>query len=199
MSLKLIGGGALTAVQKRQLQPLRSLPALGGDVNVFLHAVVDRMVGVSTALPTYEAVSASDVAILADAYENFFTLATKSALDAAELAADLAVCGLPDDVAAAVSDAAVARRDELRRASVRNASQLATASLANFDWKVHTLVSSDRAATLHEPLALLQLRLSRAAPRSSQDVVVELTAADLARLIDTLTTVTNAVEQLATS
>jgi len=199
VSLSIFNGQPLTAVQKRQLQPLRSLPALGGDPQVFLHAVVDRMCVGGVALPAYEAASAGDVAILADAYEQLFTQATKADVDAAQLAADLVVCGLADDVAALVGQVALARRDELRRAFVRSASQLASASLSAFDWKVHALVSSDRAAALHEPLALLQLRLNRHAPRAAEDVVIELTAADLTRLIDTLARVSAAVEELATS
>lgn len=164
---------------------------------MFLNAVVDRMCGVTSTLPSYEGVSASDVAILADSYEFLFANATKSAVDAAQLGADLTTCGVPDAVAGAVVEVALGRRDEVRRAAVRGASQLATASLAAFDWKVHALVSSDRAAMLQEPLALLQLRLNRGAPRSNDSVIVELPADDLARLLDTLQRVNSAMDELA--
>jgi hypothetical protein len=197
MSLNILDNQPISAVQKRSLQPLRSLPALGGDAKVFLNAVVDRMCGVSTTLPSFDGVSASDVAILADSYEFLFANATRTAVDAAQLGADLTTCGVPDTVAGAVVEVALARRDEVRRAAIRGASQLATASLAAFDWKVHALVSSDRAAMLQEPLALLQLRLNRGTPRTNESVVVELTADDLARLIETLQRVNSQMEELA--
>lgn len=197
MSLNFLENQPISAVQKRSLQPLRSLPALGGDAKVFLNAVVDRMCGVASALPAYDGVSASDVAILADSYEFLFANATRTAVDATQLGADLTTCGVPDTVAGAVVEVALARRDEVRRAAIRGASQLATASLAAFDWKVHALVSSDRAAMLQEPLALLQLRLNRGAPRTNESVVVELTADDLARLIETLQRVNSQMEELA--
>lgn len=96
----------------------------------------------------------------------------------AQIVADLTACGVAGDECNAIALVALARRDELQRASVRHASQLATASLSAFDWKVHLTVSSDRAATLREPLAMLQLRLQRStlAPRAAaDDVLLELT------------------------
>jgi hypothetical protein len=58
-------------------------------------------------------------------------------------------------------------------------------------------VSSDRAASLHEPLALLQLRLARAAPLANDAVLVELTRDDLSQLIDSLTAANNALSELS--
>lgn len=113
-----------------------------------------------------------------------------------QIIADLTVCGVGADESSAIASVALARRDELVQASVRQASRLATASLSSFDWKVHLTVSSDRAATLREPVALLQLRVARSAPQHSDDVVIELTADDLTRLVATLGDVNSAMQKL---
>ena len=113
-----------------------------------------------------------------------------------KIVADLTVCGVGADESNTIAAVALARRDELVRASVRQASRLATASLSSFDWKVHLTVSSDRAATLREPVALLQLRVARSAPQNSDDVMIELTADDLTRLVATLGDVNSAMQKL---
>jgi hypothetical protein len=91
---------------------------------------------------------------------------------------------------------ALSRRDELIRATVRQATQLATASLASFDWKVHLTVSSDHAAALREPIAMLLLRLTRASPHVDEDVLIELTRDDLTQLIASLSDVGGAMQKL---
>ena len=77
-------------------------------------------------------------------------------------------------------------------------SEISTAYLKAFDWKVHLSISSDRAAALNEPLALLQLRVARDSPLVSDDVIIELTRDDLATLIDSLTAANGALAELST-
>ena len=156
------------------------------------------MCGLDTPLPSFENVGEADVAVIASAFEWFFTEASKRELDSAQAVADARAFGVGEAEADAMGEALAARRGELERASVRHASAMSTAVLDAFDWKVHTTVSSDRAVQLHEPKALLQLRLKREAPLASDDVMIELTPDDLTRLLDALAPVSAALEQLAT-
>jgi len=184
-------------VEKRLLLPMRSLSAIGSDALQFLHKAVDIECGISRTFPELSSISESDVQVLVHSFRWYFVQVSKQKRTGEQITTELtSLCGLSAEEAGAVSTVALSRREELIRATVRQATQLATASLASFDWKVHLTVSSDHAATLREPIAMLQLRLARAAPHTDEDVVIELTRDDLTRLIGALSDVGGAMQKL---
>ena len=200
-------------VVRRHVRPLRSFAALELDAAEvrrgncagarathapqFVSAVLDRECGVPTPLPASARVSAADVARVAHAVAWLATAAARRRLPREAAQRTAARLGAPDARAHALAEAVDARRGELHRGAERAACALGAAQLAAFDWAVHATVSSDCAAALLEPKALLSLRVERRAPLAASDLLLELPPADLARLLAALAPVTAALEQLA--
>lgn len=117
-----------------------------------------------------------------------------SEVDRSSLAALTAPLGPPH--AEAFADALYARYADARHALALSATTaLSRAHLSDVDWKVHVSVASDRLSGMREALLLLQLSVKRE-DGTVEPVLLELSPADLDRLLTSLAPAQTALQAL---
>lgn len=95
-----------------------------------------------------------------------------------------------------VIDAYFARQDEIRNHLSKLACSLSNAQLRDFDWQMKLVMSSDKLASVNEPL--LNLDLGLIGENGSEHISVELKKADLQRLITSMEAANKALLQVKT-
>ena len=88
------------------------------------------------------------------------------------------------------------RREELRNTLREKTIAVSNAHLQDFDWKVKFALSSDKLATIQEPLLAVDLDIKSSS--KSDSVAVELNKQELKSLISSLEAANRAVSQLTT-
>ncbi|KAK2174796.1 hypothetical protein NP493_777g01045 [Ridgeia piscesae] len=85
-----------------------------------------------------------------------------------------------------VADAVWVRRDEIRIQLVKRTSEISHAYLKDFDWQLKLVVSSDKLASVQEPLLSVDLDVDATGEDERKFVSVEMNKADLQRMITSL-------------
>eukprot|EP00047_Mylnosiga_fluctuans_P005446 m.240531 g.240531 ORF g.240531 m.240531 type:complete len:172 (+) comp13684_c0_seq1:37-552(+) len=78
-----------------------------------------------------------------------------------------------------------ARQDELKKVLARNGVTTGSTRIEDFDWNVKMALASDKISSIQQPLLHLLLK-TKSVGGAGADVNIELDAAQLARLIETL-------------
>eukprot|EP00030_Apusomonadida_sp_AF-17_P000674 a175649_316.p1 GENE.a175649_316~~a175649_316.p1 ORF type:complete len:222 (-),score=65.65 a175649_316:29-664(-) len=163
----------------------------------FLHAIIDDMCGKEQSYVKrfQNCGSADSILGSVKAYRLFFQSAISYDLSNEQLAEDLELCGLPQNFVAPIVSVLRSRVDELATALRSQASRISGAVLADFDWKLNITMASSKLAAFKDPKLLLSMQIEDADGEATEKTV-ELSRADLDRLIQTLETVQGAVQSL---
>ncbi|KAK3719827.1 hypothetical protein RRG08_040129 [Elysia crispata] len=105
---------------------------------------------------------------------------------------------LKDEYKKVINDAVAIHNPSLRQKLVQNTAALSKTILSDFDWKLKLALSSDKLATLQEPLLQLDFNM-RDANGERKEVFIELNKTELSKLITSLEGCSKAVQQLTTS
>ncbi|KAI0218673.1 COMM domain-containing protein 8 [Lamellibrachia satsuma] len=95
-----------------------------------------------------------------------------------------------------VRDAVWIRRDEIRVQLVKKTTEISQAYLKDFDWQLKLVVSSDKLASVQEPLLSVDLDIDAAGEDETKFASVEMNKADLQKMITSLEAANKAVMQL---
>ena len=131
------------------------------------------------------------------AYTLLFSNSIKFSLSNDAIAADLAALGVDRKFFAPIVGALRSRTDELRLALVVASSQIASAYLTDFDWKLNLTMGSDKIATLHQPKLLLNMQVAQVSGETS-DMTLEFTPQGLDDLLAEFQAIDSALNTLQT-
>jgi hypothetical protein len=114
-----------------------------------------------------------------------------------QIKSDLDELGVSDETAGVVVDVVAARRVEVTAHLKEHAATqtVSSAYLADFDWSVRLVMSSDRMASMREPVLLLSLSLGGCGGEK-RDMTVELSRSQLDTLLATCDDAAHAYKQL---
>eukprot|EP01104_Vermistella_antarctica_P004283 TRINITY_DN14767_c0_g1_i1.p3 TRINITY_DN14767_c0_g1~~TRINITY_DN14767_c0_g1_i1.p3 ORF type:complete len:214 (-),score=54.55 TRINITY_DN14767_c0_g1_i1:1106-1747(-) len=179
----------------------------------FLHSVLDIVAGREDAsnpdnflsLARDEEAEWEDLQPLVKGYTQLFRRAFYLDASMDQLLSELqSEANLPAKGAAMIAQTYQGRLREVRAALSEDGSKIARSHLADFDWKVHLSMSSDKISSLQEPVLLLNLSLSEndASGDKSEggvkkrDVLLELSKDELDSLIESLESANEVVGKL---
>eukprot|EP00300_Choanocystis_sp_HF-7_P034687 c47610_g1_i1.p1 GENE.c47610_g1_i1~~c47610_g1_i1.p1 ORF type:complete len:217 (+),score=42.04 c47610_g1_i1:44-652(+) len=189
-------------VSSEHVKTYRYLPAICSWTNTdlvlqFLNAVMDELCGreQSYVKRFQDCGSADSILGSVKAYRMFFQAAISYELSNEALAEDLQLCGVADNFVNPIVGVLRSRSDELASALKTSAARLSAAYLADFDWKLNMTIASSKLAAFKEPKLLLSMYIEDADGNPTEKVV-EMTRADLDRMVATLESVQASVQEL---
>ncbi|KNC48515.1 uncharacterized protein AMSG_04959 [Thecamonas trahens ATCC 50062] len=156
----------------------------GDLVMQFLHAIIDDLCSKpqSYVQRFQECASIDSILGSVEAFKLLFTNAIKFSLSNEAIASDLATLGVDRKLFAPIVGVLRSRTDELRLALVVASSQIASAYMTDFDWKLNVTLGSDKIAALHQPKLLLNVQVEQVSGESS-DMTVEFTKESLDEML----------------
>ncbi|XP_071087195.1 COMM domain-containing protein 8-like [Haliotis cracherodii] len=103
---------------------------------------------------------------------------------------------LPDDYKQTVMEVVSVRREDLRKSLLASTAAISQNVLADFDWQMKLVMSSDKLSSLHTPLLNLDLQVADCNSHN-RVVSLELDRTDLKKLIASLEGAGKAVQHLS--
>ncbi|XP_046576878.1 COMM domain-containing protein 8-like [Haliotis rubra] len=103
---------------------------------------------------------------------------------------------LPDDYKQTFMEVVSVRREDLRKSLLASTAAISQNVMADFDWQMKLVMSSDKLSSLHSPLLNLDLQVADC-NNQNRVVSLELDRTDLKKLIASLEGAGKAVQQLS--
>eukprot|EP00112_Aurelia_sp_Birch-Aquarium-sp1_P013987 Seg2995.4 transcript_id=Seg2995.4/GoldUCD/mRNA.D3Y31 product="COMM domain-containing protein 8" protein_id=Seg2995.4/GoldUCD/D3Y31 len=100
----------------------------------------------------------------------------------------------PDDWISRILICITLRKNDIKQSLTNQTTNIAQSSMKNFDWKVKMVMSSDKLASIREPLANVDFELDTEDGRKT--VALEMSKGELKMLIDKLEAANKVVVQL---
>ncbi|XP_070553776.1 COMM domain-containing protein 8-like [Ptychodera flava] len=163
-------------------------------LSTFFHQVVDGLCGhTQPRFQDYSKVwSVEEWFTVVDRSQKIFKSAVKSHTSAEQFTTH--IDSLPPEYQKVLTDCYNVRRDEIRRTLLEDTAAISQAQFKDFDWKLKLAMSSDKLASVHEPLLTLDLDLQE--EQGKKTVSVELNQEELKKMVTTLEAANKAVLQL---
>lgn len=159
-----------------------------------LHRLVDGLC--HRARPTYDEYSKlwslQEWWTLTDTYTDLFKDAVKNTWTKDQLFEKIE--GLDEDYKAVVFDVITSRRGDIRNQLLDDSHAISQANMTDFDWKLKLVMSSDKIASVQEPVLALDMEVQTASGRKT--VSVELNKQQLNNFINSLEGANKALVQL---
>eukprot|EP00941_MAST-03F_sp_MAST-3F-sp1_P006158 g6158.t1 len=177
--------------------------AQGGEpldtLQQFVHHSVDDLCGRAPHyVEEYEKVvkvGSVNVHELADEMKSF-TVETASLKEKSDIVdATKRTSGLSDGVCNEIASVLNARRDDILQALSEQAASVSSSHLADFDWSLRLVMSSNELSQMREPILILTLHISDSEGRR-KEVVMELTKEKLGDLLSNCDKIGKVVEEL---
>eukprot|EP00026_Physarum_polycephalum_P008162 Phypoly_transcript_08240.p1 GENE.Phypoly_transcript_08240~~Phypoly_transcript_08240.p1 ORF type:complete len:198 (-),score=33.29 Phypoly_transcript_08240:75-668(-) len=163
------------------------------DVNEFLHFINDQVS--DRPVPLDSIFLSKEVKPLVEAYKLFFKQVVNLGLSKEQVIEDLKKANVSENIISMCVDAITARWPDTKKALETMDIHVSPSTLADFDWKVNLISSSDRISTVQETVLLLNLTTQEGSGKK-EEVLVELTKEQLDSLLETLSNVNEAVQNL---
>jgi len=164
----------------------------------FIHDVIDFLAHGEFNQARYDAMSI-EAAQLTTVFEGFKTFVQQCVgldLSKEQVAADLVACGVSsDELQKFVITAIFSRAEEVKQKLAAGSVKLNKYHLVDFDWSVHLALAGDVIAQTKEPFLLLNLE-TEGSDHTRKKLILELTKADLDKLIEQLEKVNEEVTKL---
>ncbi|XP_071786650.1 COMM domain-containing protein 8-like [Asterias amurensis] len=103
---------------------------------------------------------------------------------------------LPAEIQRKLSESVTVRRDDIRASLLADTAAISHSNLKDFDWKLKLALSSDKIASVHEPLVTMDFDILKG--DKNKIVSLEMDRQELSKLILSLETANKAVLQLKT-
>ncbi|KJE90807.1 hypothetical protein CAOG_02053 [Capsaspora owczarzaki ATCC 30864] len=168
--------------------PLAFLATVPAErLDVVIHAAIDSINGDAPLASRFADIWPSqDKALHALAeLTSVFRKAGASSQSKQEFAESLAAIGTPSNASTALVEAFDTRAADIRAALVSSSSSISLAQLVDFDWKASIVMSSDKLASIRQPVLVLNLRL-RNPDGTLREVVFETSKEGLQSLLTSL-------------
>uniref|UniRef100_A0A7S4KYN1 COMM domain-containing protein n=2 Tax=Paramoeba aestuarina TaxID=180227 RepID=A0A7S4KYN1_9EUKA len=133
---------------------------------------------------------------LIDCYRLFFKQIIRHEISPDQIREDLQALKMEEEIINTIVNAVIARRFTAKAAAVRNTTKISGSYLADFDWKIHLNLGSDKISKVKRPSILLSLMIRDTATGKDEETLLELSPEELSALIDRLRELHGAMVQL---
>jgi len=185
------------AVKLNNLQNIQHLVDVN-EASKFVHDVIDQVCGKEPNFfilypKSFKNIKAFNECV--EAYALFFSRISSLYLGDTKVVEDLKIANVPEQFIKIITEAIRARVNDIKLSMVIQSTSISYANLADFDWKLQAILSSDKLSGIHEPILILNLTITQE-DRTKKDILVEFTKSELDNLLAVMAEINKVVQKL---